>query len=710
MKLSKHKISKLLKHKHKGQTRKLNKNIKHKTSYKSRTFRNKKKYVNLRTKTLKKYRGGFKSRATANEWYRDFRKFITDFNTFKAENSENPAYTALFNKFDNFVVNPAIANNISNYTLEKDTINALQNISNQFIKENLSELNKLPINIPSTIMKKSVVPEVAVPEVAVPEVAAPEVAAPEEEQFVAPEAEVPEVAAPEEPFVAPEVAAPEEPFVAPEVAAPEVAAPEVVVPEVVVPEEAPFVAPFVAPEEAAPEVAVPEIAPFVAPLGEEQNICDLLVNNWLSTIIANPQNPTEEETIEFLKNREGLVTREELIECLNAKNIIIQPLPPGDVAEEVAEVAEEVAAEVAEEVAEDDIATKLLEAQNRITGLLQELNTVKAQLVIAAKETETAKLSELEAQLKENTALTQSLDAAEKAELLANELLKTQQQTADAATAAQEQARLAEEAKVNARQAKFEQNNLISDLQRQLETANDEKDDKTDKGRAAAEEAVRLAGLLAIEKEKLLSAERLVSEKTAIAEQAKVEAEKARAEAEQAKADAEQAKAEAEKAKSEAEKAKSEAEKARAEAEQAKSEAQAKAKAQAEKAEAEAPPYPSAAGPSASAAGPSASAAGPSASAAGPNANTAGPNANTAGPNANTAGPSTSTGTSAAGPGPLPKISVQNDSNNKITIRIEVPKNFTHDIAAAGGDDLLSTINVLPENLNLDLVGGRKKK
>ena len=57
MKLSKNKISKLLKHK--VQSRKQRKHKKNnKTSNKSHTFRNKKKRVNLRTKTLKKYKGG----------------------------------------------------------------------------------------------------------------------------------------------------------------------------------------------------------------------------------------------------------------------------------------------------------------------------------------------------------------------------------------------------------------------------------------------------------------------------------------------------------------------------------------------------------------------------------------------------------------------------------------------------------------------------
>ena len=65
MKLSKHKISKLLKHRHKAQThKKIKKSNNKKKSYNSKsyarhTFRNRKnKHINLRTKTLKKYRGG----------------------------------------------------------------------------------------------------------------------------------------------------------------------------------------------------------------------------------------------------------------------------------------------------------------------------------------------------------------------------------------------------------------------------------------------------------------------------------------------------------------------------------------------------------------------------------------------------------------------------------------------------------------------------
>jgi hypothetical protein len=62
------------------------------------------------------------------------------------------------------------------------------------------------------------------------------------------------------------------------------------------------------------------------------------------------------------------------------------------------------------------------------------------------------------------------------------------------------------------------------------------------------------------------------------------------------------------------------------------------------------------------------------------------------------------------GKGPLPKVSVQNDSNNKITIRIEVPKNYTHDIADAGGDEFNSTISVLPKGLKLDTTGGGSRR
>ena len=88
MKLSKNKISKLLKHK--AQTRKQkNKNSSSSSSsssssnsksikHKNRTFRNKKrKQVNLRTKTLKKYGGGgYTSESTAQTGYQLFRQLM----------------------------------------------------------------------------------------------------------------------------------------------------------------------------------------------------------------------------------------------------------------------------------------------------------------------------------------------------------------------------------------------------------------------------------------------------------------------------------------------------------------------------------------------------------------------------------------------------------------------------------------------------------
>ena len=716
MKLSKHKISKLLKHKHKGQTRKLNKNIKHKTSYKSHTFRNKKKYVNLRTKTLKKYMEGgrFTDKGSAIAWYKNYQEnFMNRFMNFEEKNKTDTKYTVLFNNFEEFKKKDLIKQSL-NFEGSREIINrnppnlinSIQSAVKIFIEDNYEQLSSLRdqqlLNLPlipqaeddlkKRIAKKKIKAQAA---------------------FELEESPLPEPNAPEPN--------------APEPNAPEPNPPEPNPPEPNASETAELPP---APTELPPAPAELPPAPPAAPEEIKNNQCNSTVTDWFSK--------SSEETdlsIELTNLKRALIEKniplpdaQSLKKCINntdidpeiARKISLAidevwnskespllppvdvntplPLPPAPAPAPEQKPTTEVVNDVNDENENENMIVGMCKnidswLQNsgidknailtpeQFTQLKTENPIVNEGTLKTCLTRQGIKINDISEASPEappeapppapapSIEFTENQDEEASAQLLlaqqeiANLKLNLEQVKAQLVDAEQAKATSSEamrEAQENATKTLTQAEREIVLAREQQEKLNNELADarisienKTIQGQAAADLVGELTGKLGVANEQLLSAEQAArqAKATLIAAQAEAAREKARAEAEQV---------------------------ARLQAtpgtDKGKDEGTDKGKDEGTDEETD-----------------------------------KGTDEETDKETDEEIGKGKDED-KGKGKDTAPKVSVQNDDNNKITIRIEVPKNYTHDIVDGGGNEYNSTISVLPKGLKLATTGGGSRR